>query len=75
MLNWKITDDFGGKDNVALSVDLEDYPYEAYIKWDGCCEVTNTETEERMHICDIDAFVKVLQSLEDFRLRNIDGAE
>ncbi len=81
-LKWGITDDFGGDDPRALIVQLEDMPYSAYIKWDGCCEITKTfnegyESEEkvRLHICDIPQFITILESLEDFRLNNIDGAE
>ena len=81
-LKWKITDDFGKENPHGLQVELEDLPYKAYIKWDGCCEVTKTfnegteiEEDVRLHICDISQFVTILESLEDFRINNIDGAE
>ena len=81
-LEWIITDDFGGDDPRALKVKLKGLPYKAYIKWDGCCEVTKTFNEDTeieedvmLHICDIGQFITILQSLEDFRMTNIEGAE
>lgn len=82
-LKWVITDDFGGKDNVALKVKLEGWDYTAYIKWDGCCEITKTNAckgedgleDETTHICNVPQFIKILQSLEDFRMNNIEDAE
>lgn len=82
-LKWIVTDDFGGKDNVALIVKLAGCDYEAYIKWDGCCEITQVDfckgqdglEDQHFHICDVPQFIKVLQSLEDFRMNNIKGAE
>ncbi len=80
--NWIITRG-NKKDYLAsLDVQLEGYPYSAYIKADGCCEIkrihnkdTKTEMEDFIHICDIPQFIKILQSLEDFRMNNINGAE
>ncbi len=74
-LNWIITDDFGGKDNVALSVKLEGWDYEAFIKWDGCCDIRGNNGLIDSHICDIPQFIEVLQSLEEFRMKNIKNAE
>ena len=82
-LKWIITNDFGGGDSVAIEVKLEDMPYTAYIKWDGCCEITQVDAckgpdgleNDSFHICDIPRFIRVLQSLEDFRMDNINGAE
>ena len=82
-LKWVITNDFGGKDNVALEVKLEGWDYTAYIKWDGCCEITKVNAckgkdgleDETTHICNIPQFIEILQSLEKFRMDNIDGAE
>lgn len=82
-LKWIITDDFGGEGNVALKVKLEGWDYIAYIKWDGCCEITkvnacmdkNGLVDETTHICNVPQFIEVLQSLEDFRMKNIEGAE
>lgn len=82
-LNWLITNDFGGKSPVALEVKLEDWDYTAYIKWDGCCEITKVNAcmgkngleDDSIHICDVPQFIEVLQSLEEFRMENIEGAE
>ncbi len=74
-LEWVITDDFGGKDNVALMVALKGWDYTAYIKWDGCCEIKGNGKQIDMHICDVPQFIDVLQSLEDFRMSNIYCAE
>jgi len=83
-LKWVITDDFGkGKKGSALCVKLEGWDYTAYIKWDGCCEITKVNAcrdkdgleDETTHICDVPQFIEVLQSLEDFRMNNIEGAE
>ena len=80
-LKWVITNDFGGKDNVALEVELEGWEFRAYIKRDGCCEITKADhyargkIDFRIHVCDVPQFIKILQSLEDFRVNNIDGAE
>jgi len=82
-LKWIITDDFGGKDTVALKVKLEGWDYTAYIKWDGCCEITKVNAcvgkngleDETTHICDVPQFIEVLESLEAFRMANIEGAE
>ena len=82
-LRWTIVDDFGGKDNVALKVKLDGWDYKAYIKWDGCCEITkinackgkNGLEDDSIHICDVPQFIEVLQSLEAFRMKNIKGAE
>ena len=82
LLDWKITNDFGGGDTSALEVELPDSGYSAFIKWDGCCEIKrihnkdhNSDSIDRIHICDVPQFIKILQSLEDFRLNNIEGAE
>ena len=81
-MEWEVTNDFGGVDNVALEVKLKDWGYCAYIKWDGCCEIYKTinkgcpsEEIEQIHICDIPQYIKMLQSLEDFRMNNIDIAQ
>ena len=82
-LNWIITNDFGGNGNVCLDVKLEGTNYEAFIKWDGCCEITDKDAlvsggelfDSTFHICDVPRFIEILQSLEDFRMNNIDGAE
>lgn len=82
--NWIITDDFGDKSGVALIVQLKGWDYSAYIKWDGCCEITRKNDcideqgksiDNTFHICDVPQFIKVLKSLEEFRMKNIDGAE
>ncbi len=85
-LKWIITNDFGDKEPHCLSVRAEDGFYEAFIKNNGCCEITeferyNPETDENeteeftIHICDIPRFITMLQSLEDFRMNNIESAE
>jgi len=71
-LNWIITNDFDDGE-IALEVRLEDWDYTAYIKWDGCCEIKNDSIN--VHICDVPQFIEVLQSLEEFRMNNIEGAE
>jgi len=81
MTEWVITNDFGDKEPQCLSVKAKDGFYEAFIKWNGCCDITEYETDQNkteefnIHICDIPRFIKMLQSLEDFRMNNITGAK
>ncbi len=87
MSEWVITD----KREYAMDIDYVDKNgdvwYDAYIKWDGCCNVRHfwnapknlqsdkEEDYEQMHICDIPQFIKILQSIEDFRMANLETAE
>ena len=54
---------------------IEDWDYTAYIKWDGYCEIKGNGKQIDIHICDVPQFIEVLQSLEEFRMKNIKGAE
>ncbi len=82
-LKWIIIDKFGEEKPVCLTVRLDGFNYEAYIKWDGCVDFTKKDAcmgsdgmeDEDIHICDIPAFITILQSLEDFRMNNIESAE
>ncbi len=79
-IRWKITNNFDKKEPTCLSVKLEDNYYKAFIKRDGCCEIyrhhNNCENDyDQIHICSIPHFIKVLESLEEFRMDNIKGAE
>ena len=79
-LKWVITNDFSKKEPCCLSVKLDGFEYDAFIKWDGCCEVRrynngHQDEYDQIHICDIPQFITILQSLEDFRMNNIVGAE
>ena len=81
-LKWIVTNDFGEKESHCLEVKLEGFDYDAYIKWDGCCEIrrhynvgSKNQDTDQIHICDIPQFITILQSLEDFRMNNIESAE
>lgn len=70
-MEWEID---GEEHSHAVSIkDVEGW-YEAYIKWDGCCEVVqhyNTPggdgDSDQIHICDIPKFIEILQSIEKYR--------
>ena len=47
--------------------------YDVYMKWDGCIEITHDD--QSFHICDVDRFIQQLEDIEEFRLKEIPGAE
>lgn len=81
--DWEIenTDRDISGDDVCLNVKHKEGFCKAYIKWDGCCEITQYEDEEMtkedfsIHLCDVPRFIAILQSLEQFRMEKIKDAE
>ncbi len=51
----KIADTFRSRDGIV----------EAYVKWDGCVELSFTDRNnaDKIHICDLDDFIVRLQKL------------
>ena len=44
----------------------------AFIKWDGCCEVSlcfNENDWDTIHVCSIPNFIEELQAIEEFRVK------
>ena len=78
---WKIVNRFDSETPVCLVVKHITLPLKAYIKWDGCVEVTGFEEGDRdtesytVHMCDVDDYIAMLKSLEEFRMANIEGAQ
>jgi hypothetical protein len=70
-MRWKTTD---RKDRTATIETVDDGGLiEAYIKWDGCCEIYKkffgpAESYDQIHICDIPSFIKRLEEIEKIRL-------
>ncbi len=76
LLGWTIqTPTRPGDEECTLTLKSDDGRWEAYIKWDGCCEiirhsVTPIEYDEpeQIHICDMDEYIEMLQAIEKFRV-------
>jgi len=47
--------------------------YSAFIKWDGCCEISRCDSndhEDNIHMCDIDEWIDRLQSMKKAALKH-----
>lgn len=69
---WKIKGNIGSH---GVRIIGHEGWYEAYIKCGGCCEVVRYynqpegEDYNQIHICDIPAFIEILQSIEKYRVQ------
>ena len=76
------------KRGYSMNIDMQDKDgnvwYEAYVRSDGCCDVfryynhpkkDNEDDYDQIHMCGIPEFIKILQSIEDFRMANLETAE
>ena len=52
-----------------------DEQYEVYMKWDGCIEIKEIGDKGSYHVCDVPRFIEQLQTLETYRMENIENAE
>lgn len=72
ILGWK-TKNSPSDEKYGLTLISDDGFYEAYIKWDGCCEIIHYSNVpggddfDQIHICEMDEFAKMLQTIEKFR--------
>lgn len=78
--DWKEVDRHEDGDIYTATFEDPDGWYEAFVKWDGCIDLTryfntplsvergkdrNSDDECYIHICDLDDFIARLQKLRD----------
>jgi hypothetical protein len=60
------------------SLDVEN-TYEAFVKWDGCIELTRlfngSDDDDTIHICDLDDFIARLQELKSLGAKYFNNEE